>query len=211
MGQFNQGVLGAFSGKVGSVIGSNWRDIDYMRGLPKKSSKPASAKQLIARAKFKMLIEFLVLVKSVIDKGFKHADGRRASAYNQGFTANKDAFAGTETEPELDFSKIILSKGSGVIKATGCKLAAEGDGVLSLSWDAISGNVNALTDQATIVLYCEEDKEVVVHSGVLRSLNTAQLQIPSNWKGCTIHGYLYMTSKEDKNSLTSYAGPLSIM
>ncbi|WP_069660916.1 DUF6266 family protein [Arcticibacter eurypsychrophilus] len=211
MAQFNQGVLGAFSGKVGSVVGSNWRDIDYMRGLPKQSSKPATAKQLLIREKFRLLIQFLTLVKSVINQGFKNEDTRRATAFNLAFTANKDAFAGTDTEPVLDFSKMIFSKGSGVSKATGCKIVADGDGVLTVTWDAISGNAQALTDEATVVLYCEEDKEVVVHEGVLRSLNTAQVEIPSNWSSCTIHGYVYMTSKEDKNSLTSYAGALSIM
>ncbi|EOR94097.1 hypothetical protein ADIARSV_2710 [Arcticibacter svalbardensis MN12-7] len=211
MGEFNKGVLGAFSGKVGSVVGSNWRDIDYMRGLPKKSSKPATAKQLLVRDKFRLLIQFLTLVKAVIDQGFKNEDTRRATAFNLAFTANKDAFAGTDTEPELDFSKMIFSKGSGVNKATGCKVVADGEGALTVTWDAISGNAQALTDEATIVLYSEEYNEVVVQVGALRSLNTAQLEIPSNWVSCTIHGYVYMTSKEDKNSLTSYAGALSVL
>ena len=63
MAQFNQGVNGAFSGKVGSVIGSNWRDIDYMRGLPKKTSKEPTAKQLGVRARFTVLSQFLLLIK----------------------------------------------------------------------------------------------------------------------------------------------------
>jgi hypothetical protein len=36
MGTFNKGILGGFSGKVGTVVGFNWRGLDVMRSLPKK-------------------------------------------------------------------------------------------------------------------------------------------------------------------------------
>lgn len=209
MAQFSQGVNGAFSGKVGSVVGSSWRDIDYMRGLPKKSSKPATAKQLVVREKFSLLMQFLLVIKAVIDQGFKNQNTGRATTLNLAFTANKDAFTGTDTAPELDFSKIILSKGSGVVKATGSQIALDGDSIVKVSWDVITGNAQALEDKATIVLYCQEEQEVVVREGLLRSAATTQLEIPSNWKSGTVHGYVFMTSKEDKNSLTSYAGSLS--
>jgi len=52
---------------VGSVIGSNWRDIDYMRGLPKKTSKEPAGKQLAVRARFTVLPQFLLLVKGAWD------------------------------------------------------------------------------------------------------------------------------------------------
>ena len=33
MGTINQGILGGFSGKVGTVIGGSWKGITYMRGI----------------------------------------------------------------------------------------------------------------------------------------------------------------------------------
>lgn len=42
MATYSKGANGTFSGKVGSVIGSNWRSIDYMKGLSKKNSKPST-------------------------------------------------------------------------------------------------------------------------------------------------------------------------
>lgn len=38
MATYSKGTNGAFSGKVGRVIGSNWRSTDYLKGLSKKSS-----------------------------------------------------------------------------------------------------------------------------------------------------------------------------
>ncbi len=45
MGKYNKGILGAFSGKVGPVVGSSWRGRDVLRSCPKKSNKVASQLQ----------------------------------------------------------------------------------------------------------------------------------------------------------------------
>ena len=34
MGKIKQGILGGFKGKVGTVIGSSWNGIAYMKGQP---------------------------------------------------------------------------------------------------------------------------------------------------------------------------------
>ena len=40
MGKISQGILGGFSGKVGTVIGGNWKGIDYMRSKASKVTNP---------------------------------------------------------------------------------------------------------------------------------------------------------------------------
>ena len=42
MARYSTGANGTFPGKVGRVIGSNWRSVDYSGDLPKKSSKPGN-------------------------------------------------------------------------------------------------------------------------------------------------------------------------
>jgi len=56
MGTIRNGGNGAFSGKAGSFIGSSWRDINYIEGLSKLSTKPKCEKQLEQQAKFAMAI-----------------------------------------------------------------------------------------------------------------------------------------------------------
>lgn len=41
MGTIKKGILGGFSGKVGTVVGGSWKGISYMRSLPQKVKKPA--------------------------------------------------------------------------------------------------------------------------------------------------------------------------
>jgi len=122
MAEFRHGVNGAFSGKVGSVIGSNWRDIDYMRGLPKKSSKEPTAKQLGVRARFTLVSQFLLLIKDAVDRGYSKQYSGKATAFNLAVRANQEALIGTDLDPQLDYAKIIISKGLTLPKPFGCKL-----------------------------------------------------------------------------------------
>jgi hypothetical protein len=43
MAKFNKGILGGFSGTVGTVVGANWRGMDVMRSRPKKSGSTPTA------------------------------------------------------------------------------------------------------------------------------------------------------------------------
>ena len=53
MGKIKQGILGGFKGKVGTVIGSSWNGIAYMRGLPQSTKDRKSAAQLAQRDFFR--------------------------------------------------------------------------------------------------------------------------------------------------------------
>ena len=55
MGKIKQGILGGFKGKVGTVIGSSWNGIAYIRGLAQSVKNPKTAAQLQQRAYFKDL------------------------------------------------------------------------------------------------------------------------------------------------------------
>jgi len=46
MGTIRKGVLGGFSGKVGTVVGSSWKGVSFMRSLPGKVKDPRTLLQL---------------------------------------------------------------------------------------------------------------------------------------------------------------------
>ena len=55
MGKIKQGILGGFRGTVGTVVGSSWNGIAYMKGKPQSVKNPKTAAQLQQRAYFKDL------------------------------------------------------------------------------------------------------------------------------------------------------------
>ena len=53
MGKIKQGILGGFKGKVGTVIGSSWNGVAYMKGLPQSQKDPKTPAQVAQRNFFK--------------------------------------------------------------------------------------------------------------------------------------------------------------
>ena len=53
MGKINQGILGGFKGTVGTVIGSSWNGIAYMKGKPQSVKNPRTDAQVQQRNFFK--------------------------------------------------------------------------------------------------------------------------------------------------------------
>ena len=53
MGKIKQGILGGFKGKVGTVIGSSWNGISYMRGIAQSVKNPKTVGQTTQRTFFK--------------------------------------------------------------------------------------------------------------------------------------------------------------
>ena len=53
MGKIKQGILGGFKGKVGTVIGSSWNGVAYMKGLPQSQKDPKTPAQVVQRNFFK--------------------------------------------------------------------------------------------------------------------------------------------------------------
>ena len=71
MGKINQGILGGFSGKVGTVVGSTWKSINYMRALAVSVHNPNTVKQQCQRGKFRTAAHFCKAAKPFIQNGFR--------------------------------------------------------------------------------------------------------------------------------------------
>ncbi len=58
MAKYIRGILGPVSGGVGTVVGSSWKGITYLKSKPVRSRTGSSLKQDVQRLKFKTVIEF---------------------------------------------------------------------------------------------------------------------------------------------------------
>ena len=65
MGKIKQGILGGFRGTVGTVVGSSWNGIAYMKGKPQSVRNPRSDAQVQQRTFFK---EVQALVAQLSDE-----------------------------------------------------------------------------------------------------------------------------------------------
>ncbi len=112
MGTIKQGILGGFNGKVGTVVGSSWKGITYMRGQAQHVKNPRTAGQVYSRTAFKAVSAALSPIASTLRLTFAKSAGKM-SAFNKAVSINlKEAVENVEGIPTVNYSKLILSKGN---------------------------------------------------------------------------------------------------
>src|SRR6059058_5524667 len=87
MGTFVKGILGSFSGKVGTVVGSTWKGIPVMKSLsgPRKGSP--TLLQLEQQARFTLMIKFLRPLTALFNETFS-SGAVGMSGFNKAFSYN---------------------------------------------------------------------------------------------------------------------------
>ncbi|WP_333851657.1 DUF6266 family protein [Epilithonimonas sp.] len=195
MATFNKGILGGFSGKLGTVVGANWRGKDIMRSLPKPSKKEPTEKQLLQQAKFKLAISFLQPLKPIQSQYFGSGSGVKSRVnLATSYTIN-EAMQVVADVPELVYNKVLITKG----ELTGFQnavLTTQVGGVLSLEWEdnSTQGNASA-TDQVNLVCYCKELKIFEIFEGiVMRSDLMLDVRLPNYCIGKAVDVYAYLNN-----------------
>jgi len=214
MGTIRNGANGGFSGKAGSVIGSSWNNISYIKGLPKISNKPASLKQLDQRARFAAVLQYLGPIKDVLIQGYKGQTAGRATGFNMGIQhAIINAITGTYPAYEVDRSLVQISKGT-LQKPSSVNVASNVTGSLDITWLPQVNGLNAFASDTLVVLvYNQEQNLFLSYTAVAnREDGTATIAIPTDFSGQTIHTYLfYVMDDGGRQSLSTYHGPTIIV
>src|SRR5580658_6242897 len=112
MGRITKGILGGFSGTVGTVIGGTWKGIEYMRSRPNKKKGMSTADQLIQQAKFTLMIRFLQTMTGLVEITFK-SSANKMTEFNSAFSYNlKNAVTGVSPNFTVDYAKALVSRGN---------------------------------------------------------------------------------------------------
>lgn len=212
MAKFLKGINGAYSGKVGSVVGSSWRSIDYVRSLPKKSNKPATEKQLMQRLKFARAVAFLSPIKDVVNLGYSDHKQTRSSGYNQALrNVLKVGISGDYPDYYISYPDVLISKGS-MAGLVGLEVDESVALSLTLQWHSELNRYNAYEDDSVIVLlYNVDDKMFSIYEGVERGDEEYVIDFPDVYAGKTIVGWAFVGHRDGvKTSNSQYLGEFVI-
>lgn len=207
MGIINKGILGGFSGKVGSVIGGSWKGIDYMRSKANRGKFIPTENQLSQQLKFKLLMEFLQPLTGLLrltfsDYAVKMTGINNAMSYNF-----KTAITGTYPVFQIDFSLALVSRGD-LPNALGPTVTMGAGGILTYAWADNSGvGIAKPTDQAVFVAYCPDLKQAVyTTAGGRRDALTGDLDL-SPFAGKQVETYLsFVSETKNRTSPSLYMG-----
>jgi hypothetical protein len=199
MGKISQGILGGLSGKVGNVIGGNWKGIDYLRIKPSSVANPRTEGQVNQRNKFTISLEYLQANKDFIKVGYK-AFATKKTEFNAAMSyVLKNGIIGTFPNFNVDYSTALLSRGnlSSPLNASVDLLTAN---EVTFNWDDNSTDGNAsTTDRSMIVAYNPSKKESIsLLDGAQRSATTQTLTLPTSYTGENVQLFMAFISLDGK-------------
>lgn len=212
MGIIRNGGNGAFSGKAGSFIGSNWKNVDYIKGIPKLSKKPATQKQLDQRVRFGVVATHLGQVKDILNMGFKLKEQGRATGFNLAVQhAINNAVLGSYPTYEIDHSQVLISKGT-LAKAIVSATLPESF-TLRLNWMVILNGRNSFPSDKLFVLIYSPVLNLFLdfENSALRSTGTVDIMLQEEFAEQQLHVYTFF--QHDDNSRCSesqYAGVITL-
>jgi hypothetical protein len=208
MGKISQGILGGLSGKVGNVIGGNWKGIDYLRIKPSSVRNPRTEGQVNQRNRFSITLNYLQPNLGFIKLGYK-SFATKKTEFNAAMSyVLNNAVSGTAPNFTIDYSLALLSRGtlSGVLNGT-TDLSTAGE--VTFNWDdnSAEGNANA-DDKAMLLVYNPDKKEsIYVLDGANRTTGSDVLSIPGSYAGDTVHLFMaFVTSDNSTVSNSIYLG-----
>ena len=197
MGTIKQGILGPFSGKVGTVIGTIRNGKGYMRGLSTSHKDAKTKRQLAQRQKFKLAMQLVSPASEFIKIGYRN-EANNQFAVNAAMSYNwKVAITGAYPSFGIDPSKLQLSHGK-LAEAEGYKATVSRNSV-SFTWDDNSAEEDAsISDFAMLAVY-NFTKHKVAESleDASRTDGKASVKIPASWKDDKLSCYIAFASVEN--------------
>lgn len=200
MGKIKQGILGGFSGKVGTVIGSSWKGTDYMHAIAKHVKNPNTEGQQMQRDRFRTTINFLTSMVPFVQVGFKQY-AKKQSEFNAAVSYTiKNAITGDYPEYVIDYEKVLVSRGK-LAKASGGR-ASVNPGEVKFTWEENDDERYASADDVAMALvYDSESGEsfyTTAGDGRRRGRPTQIINIPARSIGHKIETYLSFVSADGK-------------
>lgn len=170
MAVIKQGILGGFSGSIGSVVGSAWKGIAVMKSKPLSVANPKTAGQITNRTAFALAASIASLLLADWVKPLWDRFASKMSGYNSFIQSNVEFMLnGVIT----DFSLLIMSVGKLSTPATFSLDADDSDGTITfITIDPILNQFSANSDIAVAVYY-NETQDKWITTGDLGARNMA--------------------------------------
>lgn len=206
MAEIKQGILGGVSGKVGTVVGAQWRGKNIIRSLPRKSAKKPTILQLNQRSKFRLVSNFLQPLNPLLSHYFGSDQGLK-SRVNLGLAYHLneaiDNPKGQGGSFTIIYEKVVLSKG--ILPSVVMEKVSIDNGAITLAWtNNAGGSLAKDTDLLTVVVFDKKNKEMQIFEKVAtRSSATFSTPLPASYDASTTVIWFFFTNDIDTECSTS--------
>ncbi|RZT91013.1 hypothetical protein EV201_3377, partial [Ancylomarina subtilis] len=176
MGKYTQGILGPFSGKVGAVVGSSWKGVNYIKSLPGPNASNTEAQQK-QRSRFKSVVSLASSLLSSLIRPVWNLVGGKMTGYNLFVKTNMPAF--DESGELVNYSDFHASTGALPLPEN-LNIQDDADVVsgIELSWkdDSDTGVGNA--DDKLHLMVMTPERVHILNTASVRSDQSAEITLP---------------------------------
>ena len=211
MGIISKGILGGFSGTVGTVIGGTWKGISYMRSQPARRTSSPTEAQLEQQIKFALATRFVAVFSGLFMLSFRNYAVKMTGTNNALSYLLKNAITGTYPDYSIDYNNLLISRGD-LPNALNPAAAPTGTSDITFTWTNNSGTGKAKgNDKAILVIYCPALKLGLYTTGsALRSAGT-EVYNATVFAGQQVQTYIGFISEDGRDVASSiYTGQLTV-
>ena len=192
MAKSNWGITSGFIGKLGNVVGYNWKGKNIQRALTQNGNKSRSQEQQLQRARFALITLVGSDLYEAIYEGYRQEANKQRSTQNGLFVKyNIGLVSGSDPEAlGLDFANLQLSSGRLMGVDFGAATISGNVLTVAISDNNLYGRRVSASDRVYIAAYCPElgDARCFV-AGTRSSEDNLTVNLPAKWDGKGIVAY----------------------
>lgn len=209
-----EGINGGFCGRVGTVIGYQWRGKWCMRSYPRHIRDARTPLQLEQRAWFKQAVGFASRLTEALRAGLRERSKALHLTEGNLFVAlNKQCLVLEEGHLRVDYENLVLS--DGMVAPVGF-----GEMELTVSEERFKLKVdfepnplklpNHGGDKVFLAVLCEGRNESILTAPALRRDKTIAYTLPACWAGSVVHVYGFAQDYAGEASASQYLGSVTL-
>lgn len=207
MGIINQGILGGVSGTVGTVVGSSWKGIDYIRAKATSYSDANTERQIVTRAVFSKIVKIAKSIMASIIRPIWDGKANKMSGFNYFFKTNFQAIDPELLVSECDTLKFSIGDLPLPTNITVVDNVAVPGGV-TVRWDDNSGVFGAATSDALRIVAIKGDDVIALEpTAITRSMETGDVLLPFGAGAGSVRIYVFF----ENHTRTSFSNDVNFL
>jgi len=213
MATITNGILGPFTGIVGTVSGYSRNGKNFMRSRRRKTSSPMTPRRLAQQQKIKVCNEFTGAFSGTgfFTKTFP-AYGHSGTGFNRATSAIMNlAIVGTYPDTAIDYAKVLISKGP-LPAAVNATAVADTDKNILFRWEDNTGTGTAkANDKVILVAYFPDVKKAFFTIGAAMRKDGEALLKTTQERGKMAETWMGFLSNDEADAADSvYCGRLDL-
>ncbi len=207
MGKIDSGFGAGFSGKLGNVVGYEWRGKRCVRSLPGEFHDAKTPMQLEQRTLFKQTVAFASRAKDVLHLGLGvPSRDVQMTECNYFMRLNKRCFSLVDGVLDVDFAELVVSDGPVAPVAFG-EVRVVDDRTLVVDFEKNPlHRVASSEDKVYLAAFCPDLNSFALSQPVRRGSKSVEMSFLSAYSGKGIHLWGFVVDRAGRASLSEYIG-----